>query len=111
MFEEIDDMCDDIGCTRNDWIKDTLQDKLREESNDETEDQEIKFKPKPQIQTNNEVNESEIKKDKQHVIINLDADKPIPKAEIRIIDNSNKPQIEMVEFNGNRLPFAKRYNI
>jgi len=28
MFEEIDNFCDDIGCSRNDWIKDTLKDKL-----------------------------------------------------------------------------------
>jgi len=25
MYEEIDSVCDEIGCTRNDWIKDTLQ--------------------------------------------------------------------------------------
>ena len=29
MYEEIDNFCDDVGCTRNDWIKDTLKDKLR----------------------------------------------------------------------------------
>ena len=29
MFEEIDNFCDDVGCTRNDWIKDTLKNKLR----------------------------------------------------------------------------------
>ena len=34
MYEEIDELCDGIGCSRNDWIKDTLQEKLREESNE-----------------------------------------------------------------------------
>lgn len=29
MYEEIDNVCNDIGCTRNDWIKDTLKGKLR----------------------------------------------------------------------------------
>jgi len=36
MFEEIDEVCDGIGCSRNDWIKDALKDKLREEINDLT---------------------------------------------------------------------------
>lgn len=29
MYEEINNFCNDIGCSRNDWIKDTLKDKLR----------------------------------------------------------------------------------
>jgi len=41
MFEEIDNFCDDIGCTRNDWIKDTLKDKLRTQLDENTQDQEI----------------------------------------------------------------------
>jgi len=41
MFEEIDNFCDDIGCTRNDWIKDTLKDKLRTQD-ENTQDPEIK---------------------------------------------------------------------
>ncbi len=40
MFEEIDNFCDDIGCTRNDWIKDTLKDKLRTQD-ENTQDPEI----------------------------------------------------------------------
>ncbi|MCH7648287.1 MAG: hypothetical protein IIA83_06750 [Thaumarchaeota archaeon] len=42
MFEEIDNFCDDIGCTRNDWIKDTLKDKLRTQLDESTQDPEIK---------------------------------------------------------------------
>ncbi len=42
MYEEIDNICDGIGCSRNDWIKDTLQDKLREEN---SQDQEEPKKP------------------------------------------------------------------
>jgi len=38
MYEEIDNICDGIGCSRNDWIKDTLQDKLREENSQDQEE-------------------------------------------------------------------------
>ncbi len=41
MFEEIDEICDGIGCSRNDWIKDTLQEKLRDEANDDPKIQKI----------------------------------------------------------------------
>jgi len=37
MYQEIDNICDDVGCSRNDWIKDTLQDKLREENSQDQE--------------------------------------------------------------------------
>ena len=41
MFEEIDNFCDDIGCSRNDWIKDTLKDKLRTQLDENTQESEI----------------------------------------------------------------------
>ena len=40
MFEEIDNFCNDIGCTRNNWIKDTLKDKLRTQD-ENTQESEI----------------------------------------------------------------------
>ena len=43
MFEEIDNFCDGIGCTRNDWIKDTLKDKLRTQLDENTQDSEINY--------------------------------------------------------------------
>jgi len=42
MFEEIDNFCDDVGCSRNDWIKDTLKDKLRTQLDENIQNQEIK---------------------------------------------------------------------
>ncbi len=42
MFEEIDNFCDDIGCSRNDWIKDTLKDKLRTQLDESTQESENK---------------------------------------------------------------------
>jgi len=45
MFEEIDNFCDDIGCTRNDWIKDTLKDKLRTYLDENTQDLESENEP------------------------------------------------------------------
>ena len=35
MYEEIDGVCDQIGCSRNEWIKDALKEKLSEESSQE----------------------------------------------------------------------------
>ena len=53
MYEEIDNVCDDIGCTRNDWIKDTLKDKLRIQLNENPQDLQIKVedveRPKPTV--------------------------------------------------------------
>ena len=43
MFEEIDNFCDDIGCTRNDWIKDTLKDKLRSQLDENTQESEVTY--------------------------------------------------------------------
>ena len=43
MFEEIDNFCNDIGCTRNNWIKDTLKDKLRTQLDENIQDQEINY--------------------------------------------------------------------
>ena len=37
-FEETDNSCDDVGCTSNDWIKDTLKDKLRTQLHENTID-------------------------------------------------------------------------
>ncbi len=43
MFEEIDNFCDDIGCSRNDWIKDTLKDKLRTQLDENTQESEVNY--------------------------------------------------------------------
>ncbi len=40
MFEEIDNICDDVGCSRNEWIKDKLREGIREETNENSQDQE-----------------------------------------------------------------------
>jgi len=101
MFEEIDSICDGVGCSRNDWIKDTLNDKLREENNQVQDQKPEELEPKVTI--------TEISEPKPIVT-------EIPEiTEVKIvqepIDNSKKPVIEMVEFNGQLLPFAKRYEI
>ncbi len=58
MYEEIDNICDGIGCSRNDWIKDTLQDKLREEN---SQDQEVIKDTEPQKITVRDIPEEEPK--------------------------------------------------
>jgi len=96
MYEEIDSICDEVGCSRNDWIKDTLKEKLREENNENNQDQEViedtEPKPKPTVEEIPEIKEPKIIVDE------------VPQ------DNSNKPIIQFTQFNGKLLPFAKRYN-
>jgi len=43
MIEEIDQNCQDVGCTRNDWMKDAVSEKLQREK---TQDQEVRPKIK-----------------------------------------------------------------
>ena len=103
MYEEIDNICDDVGCSRNDWIKDKVKEGLRKESNENSQDQEEntprldrnpapKEEPKPTIELIPEIKE--------------------PKVIIEEIsqDNSNKPVVQFTQFNGKLLPFARRYN-
>jgi len=131
MYEEIDNICDEVGCSRNDWIKDTLQDKLREENSQDQEEnnsrpdhnttqKELKKEPKPKIEITDvkepkvvEVNfnpkDYEIVKAEPKATIEL-----IPEAKVTIKevpqDNSNKPVVQFTHFNGNLLPVAKRFN-
>ena len=105
MLADIDGECEGLGCNRTDFIIDAVQEKLQgkaENQNTKQDNEEPKEEPK----------------EKQKVVINLD-DTPkaesIPKATIEIkpeqVDNSNKPTVEMISFNSQLLPFAKRYNI
>jgi len=103
MFEEIDNICDGVGCSRNEWIKDKLREGIREETNENSQDQENspgpddnttpKEEPKPKVEEIPELKPLEV----------------ITK-QVRQ-DNSNKPKAEFKQFNGQLLPFAKRYNI
>ncbi len=38
-LEKIDNACDGLGCSRTDWIKDTIDDKLDHKSAEKTQDQ------------------------------------------------------------------------
>jgi len=102
MFDEIDELCDGVGCSRNDWIKDTLKDRLGEESDENSQDQEVIKDTKP-----------EPKEPQRIVIDEIEDVKEEPKVIIKEVqqDNSNKPKIDMVLFNNEYIPFAKRYNI
>jgi len=101
MYEKIDNICDGVGCSRNDWIKDTLQDKLREESNENSQDQEVIRDTEPEPKEESKPSLEEIPEIKEPKIIIKD----VPQ------DNSNKPPIEMVLYNGKYIPSAKRYNL
>jgi len=98
MFEEIDEVCDGIGCSRNDWIKDTLQEKLREEN---SQDQDIKSEEPPK----------EEPKPTLEPIVEDIPEIENPKIVEEPLDNSKKPVIEMVEFNGKYIPKAEVFEI
>jgi len=51
MYEEIDNICDDVGCSRNDWIKDALKDRLREQFNENIPRPDRNPTPKPKTFT------------------------------------------------------------
>ena len=98
MYEEIDSICDEVGCSRNDWIKDTLQDKLREENNENSQDQEVIKDTEPEPE------------EEPKATIELI---PEPKITIKEVpqDNANKPEVQFTQFNGKLLPSAKRYDL
>ena len=69
MYEKIDTVCDDVGCSRNDWIKDAVETKLFEESSENIQDQEdIKVTLLPQ--SNHEESERLLKSEGKIISIN-----------------------------------------
>ena len=72
MYEEIDNLCNDIGCTRNDWIKDTLKDKLG-----------------TQLDENNQVQENQSMQELKPTVTEIFEDKPRSKGIITKIIDSN----------------------
>jgi len=108
MYEEIDSICDEADCSRNDWIKDKLKEALREESNENNQDQEentprLDRNPAPKPEP----------KEESKPTIELIPEIKEPKVIIEEVpqDNSNKPVVQFTQFNGKLLPFAKRYNL
>jgi len=103
MYDEIDNICDEVGCTRNDWLKDAVQDKLRIEK---SEDQEVIEDTKSELKPTIEITET---KEEPKATLELI---PEPKITIKEVpqDNSNKPVVRFTQFNGKLLPVAKRFN-
>jgi len=104
MISEIDQSCQDGECTRNDWMKDAVSEKLRREK---AQDQEViedirsepKEKPNRIVITETEEPESSVELIPKEII------KEVPQ------DNSNKPPIHYKAFGNALLPFAKRFNV
>jgi len=100
-YDEIDNICDEVGCTRNDWLKDAAKEKLRAEN---AQDQEViedtKSEPKPTI----EIIETKEEPKPRVELIPKEIIKEVPQ------DNSNKPVVQFTQFNGKLLPVAKRFN-
>jgi len=102
-YDEIDSICDDVGCTRNDWLKDAVREKLRAENvQDQEIIEDIAPEPKPTI---------EIIETKEEPKATLELI-PEPKITIKEVpqDNSNKPIVQFTNFNGKLLLSAKRFN-
>ena len=118
MLADIDNECEGLGCNRTDFIREAVKEKLDGKVQDQEENSSRpdrnttpKEEPKPTLE--------EIPELKKPQIVEVDfnpSDYEIvsePKPTVKEIpqDNSNKPVVNFVPFNGQILPFAKRYNI
>lgn len=112
MYEDIDGICNDIGCSRNDWIKDTLKEKLREEFNEYSQNLED-VEPKATIEEIPEIKEPEtiIEEVPKPTVTEIAQPTVTFIDEPNQMDNSNNPPYQMTNFNGKLLPLEKRYNI
>ena len=107
-YEEIDSICDDIGCTRNDWIKEAVDEKLEgKKSQDQEVIEDTTPEPKPTIEiieTKEEPNVTEMK-ESQKITVELE-----PKPTVELIPKPNPP-VTMIPVNGQWRLYTKRYNI
>ena len=126
MLADIDNECEGLGCNRTDFIREAVKDKLEAKRQDQeviknTIPQEI---PKPKIELIDEEPKAILGliPEPKPTLEKIEEPKPTleeileikePKIIIKDVpqDNSNKPPIEMVLYNGKYIPFAKRYNI
>lgn len=96
MLEDVDNECEGLGCNRTDFIIQAVQEKLE----GKTEESKVIQETKPEIKIEDV---SELK------------NPTVEATNVRIIqepiDNSKKPVIEMVEFNGTYIPKAEVYEI
>ena len=118
MLADIDNECEGLGCNRTDFIREAVQEKLDGETQDQEEnnsrpDRNTTPKEEPKLK----VEEIPELKNPKIVVTDFNPDdyeiKSEPKPTIKEIpqDNSNKPPVNFVSFNGQLLPFVKRYNI
>ena len=107
MLADIDNECEGLGCNRTDFIKEAVQDKLDGKSQDQEVIEDTKPEPKITIKDLPEP------KKESKATLELISKVKEPKVIIEEVpqDNSNKPIVNFVPFNGQLLPFAKRYDI
>ena len=94
MLESVDNHCEGLGCSRTDFVIEAVQEKLEGKTEDAIDIQETK---------------SEIKIEDVSELKNPTVETTNVKIIQESIDNSKKPIIEMVEFNGSYIPLAKVY--
>ena len=107
LYDKLKEKCDNEGCNTNDFIRDVLENELEQEPKEEPKPKE----PKPSLEEIPELKNPKI------VVTDFNPDnyeiKSEPKPIIKEIpqDNSNKPPIEMVLFNGKYIQKAEVYEI
>jgi len=131
MLAEIDNECEGLGCNRTDFIRDAVQKKLEGKSQDQEEntprpDRNPTPKPEPEPEPKEEPKPTLTKiPEKKPQVVFVDGDprdyeiiksEPKPRVEannVRVVteplDNSNKPRIDHVLFNGKYIPKAEVY--
>ena len=123
MLEDIDNECEGLGCNRTDFVIEAVQEKLEGKNEEPKEEPKLTIKdipePKPTIGTIKTTSDGSkyklksIQDNDTQLWEEIEEPKEVQNARIidEPLDNSNKPPIEMVLFNGKYIPFAKRYNI
>jgi len=96
MLEDVDNECEGLGCNRTDFIIQAVQEKLEGKTEESKDTQETK--PEIKIDDVSELKNPTVEATNVRII-----QEPI--------DNSKKPVIEMVEFNGTYIPKAEVYEI
>ena len=101
-IEDIDNICDGIGCSRNEWIKDTLREGIRtENSQDQEADAVVTAKeeaPKPEP-----IKVTVLPEPPEMTNVTVEA------TNVRVVQEQ-KP-VEMILFDGKYIPLAEVYEI
>jgi len=118
MIEEVDDLCKEQKCTRNDYIKNAIENKLELDStieNEENSQDQEQNSPRPDDNTTPKeelkIKVEDIPELKNVKVVESSSEPELKRSkgiitEVRL-DNSNEPSIPMRNFNGQYFPKAE----